>query len=390
MKTALLVDTSFAAVPIARALHDCGYRVLTVGARPTDALGASHVHYIQMDYARIADLERVIVDNSIDVLVPGCNDVSYAVCCQLANRLGYKGFEAEAALQSLDKKDKFRDLCKGLNISAPLTYPNEEAALQAPGKLIVKPVDSYSGKGISVLETPTRSALAEALLIARQETKLGRVVIEDYVEGQLYSYSAFLEEGKVKTAFNVVEYGTVNPFVVDTSYVLDHHGLESSLQQCTEILARALEIRQGLLHLQYIAQGADFWLIEPARRCPGDLYGELINRATGYPYAQAYVSAFTGTAVPAKAPGLQEYTVRHTLTSRQAGILDFVAFENASALTGWYPIAPVGMPLAPSPGGRVAITFFSARDEASRNMIVEKLKSSQMFDLHVRATQRDD
>lgn len=385
MKTALLVDTSFAAVPIASALRDNGYRVLTVGARPTDALGASHSHYIEMDYARVSDLERVIVDHSIDVLVPGCNDVSYEVCCQLANRLGYKGFETEAALQSLDKKDKFRALCKGLKISAPVTYSGVETALRAPGKLIVKPVDSYSGKGTSIIEAPSRKALDKALALALKESKLGRVVIEDYVEGQLYSYSAFLGDGKVTTAFNVIEYGTVNPFVVDTSYVLDHHVLESSLQQCAETLASALEVRQGLLHLQYIAQGDDFWLIEPARRCPGDLYSELINRATGYPYAHAYIAAFTGTAVPRKAPGPREYTVRHTLASRQAGTLDFIDFANVSALSGWYPIAPAGMPLAPSPGGRVAISFFSARDEASRNMIVEKLKSSEMFDLHFRA-----
>ena len=177
----------------------------------------------------------------------------------------------------------------------------------------MKPVDSYSGNGISVVDNPTSEALDKAVNVAQGESRLRKFVIEDYVEGQLYSYSAFLEKGKVKAAFNVAEYSIVNPFVVDTSYVLSQHVFEPSLQECAETLASALDIQHGLLHLQYIAQGSDFWLIEPARRCPGDLYSELIERATGYPYSQAYIAAFTGNTVPSQVPGDRECTVRHTL-----------------------------------------------------------------------------
>lgn len=384
MKQALLVDTNFSAAPIAAALRGAGFRVCTVGARPSDSLALNYSHYIQADYSLSGALESVMDQHGIDLLVPGCNDVSYEACCEVANQLALPGYEAVASLQRLHRKDQFRSQCESLSIPVPNTYATPEVALAAPGSLMIKPIDAYSGKGVQVLHEPTLDAIKDALNVASCASSRGGAVIEDFVDGQLYSYSAFLEAGKVQIAFNVVEFGSVNPFVVDTSYVLVEHPFEAALKANVEALAEALNIGQGLMHLQYIASETQYWLIEPTRRCPGDLYSELIKRSTGYPYAEAYISAFIGSDLPKPARSKPEYTVRHTLAADREGVLDHVQFLNRVQPSGWYPLASSGELLAPSPAGRVAVAFFNANSASERSSLVEGLRAGKMLKIHFR------
>ena len=384
MKRALLVDTNFSAAPIAAALSGDGFKVCTVGARPSDSLALAHSDYIQADYSLPGTLESVIDQYGIDLLVPGCNDVSYEVCCEVANKLGLEGFEIGASLQKLHRKDQFRSLCEALSIPAPKTYATVEEGLMAPGSLMIKPIDAYSGKGVQVLRQPTRVSIQDALNTASLASSRGTALIEDFVEGQLYSYSAFLEAGRVQAAFNVIEFGSVNPFVVDTSYVLAGHRFESELKANVETLAAALSIGRGLIHLQYIASESQYWLIEPTRRCPGDLYSELIKRSTGYPYAEAYASAFVGGDLPKPDQVKPEYTIRHTLAAESEGVLDHVQCLNGAQLTAWYSLASSGARLTPSPGGRVAVAFFTAGSEGERYSLVEDLRAGRVLKIQFR------
>jgi len=266
----------------------------------------------------------------------------------------------------------------------PKTFATPEAAIGAPGSLVIKPIDAYSGKGVQVLHEPTRDAIKDALSVASCASSRGGAVIEEFVRGQLHSYSAFLEAGKVQIAFNVVEFGSVNPFVVDTSYVVVERPFESELKADVEALAAALDISQGLMHLQYIASETQYWLIEPTRRCPGDLYSELIQRSTGYPYAEAYISAFVGSGLPKPAQLRPAYTVRHTLAADREGVLDHVQFLNRARPAGWYPLASSGALLSPSPGGRVAVAFFNATSASERSSLVEGLIAGKMLKIHFR------
>ena len=54
--------------------------------------------------------------------------------------------------------------------------------------------------------------------MVHQHTK--KYVIEEFIQGQLYSHSAFIVDKKIIIDFVVEEHCIVNPFVVDTSRVL--------------------------------------------------------------------------------------------------------------------------------------------------------------------------
>lgn len=381
MKKALLVDTNFAAVPISRALHKFGYRVATVGARESDPLAMANKDYYHLDYSDIAALESLVRRMDVDVIVPGCNDLSYGVCSEVAHRVGLPGFESPSAVSALHSKKLFRDLCAALALPAPKRYASPEAAVHSGGAVIVKPTDAFSGRGVEVLASPDTKKLQQAMERSRAHSVSSTVLLEEYVDGDLYSYSAFLNGGEVVTAFHVAEFGSVNPFVVDTSFLVPTPKIEPELRQSTNAIAKELGIRSGLVHIQYIAHEDRFWIIEPTRRCPGDLYSLLIELSTGYPYAEAYVSGFLEQSVPAVGALKRYPIVRHTVAARHSGTFQSLAIDTNVAITAWTPLATVGESLKPSPHGRVGVAFFAPKEESARDALVERLLAGEVFNL---------
>lgn len=343
-----------------------------MGSNASDALAKSSDHYIGLDYSDVDRLSAVAEELNIDFLVPGCNDLSYEVCARVAAQRGYPGFEAPEAVAQLHQKAQFRELCRAISVSVPQVFASADAASRCGGAVIVKPVDAYSGRGVTVIRRPNQENLAAAVDDAKAMSRSGEVIIEQFVDGQLYSYSAFLNGGKVAAGFSVQEFCSVNPFVVDTSYVLPDQELSRAVASDIETLAQSVGLQCGLLHVQYISDGLNYWLIEPARRCPGDLYSELITRSTGYPYAAAFIAPFIGEAPLEKTLSTVRPIIRRTVAAGQAGIFRSVSF-GGSGPVDCFLLATVGEQLTPSPGGRVALAFFNCENEASKVETVTQL-----------------
>lgn len=379
MSHALLLDASFSAVPIYESLKRWGCDVHVMSSRPQDPLAQRSAYYIEADYSDSQALSRALAETEFDFLVPGCTDVSYEMCCAVGGGR-FRGLEQLETLAQLHRKDDFRALCADLALPSPRLYNSVVEAVESGNSIIVKPVDAFSGRGLVTLLEPDAAALSDALESAIQHSAVGEALMEEYVVGNLQSYSAFLHDGKVAQAFSVAEFCSMNPYVVDTSYVLDDNPWEEPLINDVEKIAAESGIKSGLMHLQYIANEDQYWLIELTRRCPGDLYSKLIELSTGYPYADAYVSAFTGRQLPQRDFRKKtESVVRHTVTGRTTGYLESVAMKLNSQMVAWFPLAPAGAYLEPSPGGRVGVGFLRAVDTKQRDQLLKDILSGDVF-----------
>jgi hypothetical protein len=359
----LLVDTNFSSAPIYRVLVADGHEVHVVGGNPLDCLAKSAARYWQLDYSDTGALSTLVDEEAFEFLVPGCTDRSYASCME-AGRGRFPGFDDADAASFISHKARFRSLAAELGLPVPMTHAAEAIAHSQP--VIVKPVDAFSGKGITVLRDANMSSVAAAIEHARAVSASGECLVEDYVEGQLYSHSAFLAGQRVVHDFLVQEDGTANQFVVDTSRVLDSarfQPLLEDLRRWIETLARHLQLVDGLLHTQFIHDGRQTWLIELTRRCPGDLYSQLIELSTGCPYARCFALPFLAQVPEPRAERGLRPIMRHTITVKQEQGLDHVHFLRNLNIERYVPLSLVGDPLLPSPLSRVGILFCSERDQ---------------------------
>ena len=375
----LLVDTNRAAYTIYESLVMLGHDVWVVGGNPNEPLARISPNYIQLDYSDASALAELIDREDFDFIVPGCTDVSYKVCAEV-NRGRFLGIDSVEAARRINEKSAFRELAGELGIPVPRVFSFKEALKL--DSVIIKPVDSFSGRGISILKNPSRERLAKAHEEACGVSKSGEALIEEFVSGQLYSHSAFLQGGEVVADFIVREDCTTNPFTVDTSCVVFDFDpdLLQALRNDACKLFKHLELQNGLIHSQFILGQGQYWIIEVTRRCPGDLYALLIEMSTGYPYGASYAASFLGeTPLPRSAGPLRERIIRHTATSQMGESLWGFHFTQPVDLRFFVPLAEAGEYIKPSPYGRAGVFFLAAKSDDEQSAIYQRLLDGGLY-----------
>lgn len=362
-KNALLVGSSFSAAPLFFRLRKRNLNIHVCGALQSDPCHhyADESHYI--DYSNKDLLLHLVQSTKIDYLVPTCNDYSYMACCWVAEQRGFKGFDPYQTAEILHNKHLFRAFSQQHGLPVPnfkeITSEVEDLGLELTFPLLVKPVDSFSGRGVTKVFNinELNSAINHALSNSRSE----QLVLEEFVEGQLYSHSAFIKDQNI--AFDVFanEYCSVYPYQVNCSHhpsslpeTIQHHIREAMIE-----LIRLLNLQDGLLHTQLIVNENKFWIIECMRRGPGDLYGHMIEKSTGIDYTDLLIRPYIGEPYPFQFDQKPlKYIGRHTVSAAQPVINQSFSLQLASTYnTEIVALKNSGEPAQEAPFDKLAILF---------------------------------
>lgn len=368
MGRVLLLGSSFSAVPFLVRLQRMGFFVAVCGKYPSDPCheSADLSHYI--DYSDPESVLAVAEQGNYKFIVPTCNDASYLAGAYVSERLGLPGYDSLSTAKILHLKSDFRKFTAGKNISAPMAITHRKGEFLRADSLrfpvLTKPVDNFSGNGITLVYQ--RSELEDACDKAFQVTRQLEILLEEYVEGTLHSHSAFIVDGNIIIDFFVDEFCTVYNYQVNCS----NHPSRLSVQICVEVratiqrLVGELNIVNGLLHTQFIQNGVRHWIIESMRRCPGDLYGLLIEKSTGVDYFSYYLDGFLGRDSSPVDQSQERYIARHTLSTNCKKLVSCFSHSIPSDNVSFVPLKSSGCLLHAAPVDKLAILFaeFKARD----------------------------
>lgn len=364
-KNILLLDTNISAKPIYDYLLKTGNRVFVAGANPGDALAKSAENYLNIDYSNMNAVERAIKEQSIDFLIPGGNDLSYNICSVINAKYDFYNIDPLETNKIINNKQKFRKLAQNLGLHTPQII-DSLTEVSVNKAVIVKPVDAYSGHGITVLKNPDRQSVQDAIQMAIKNSKTNTYLIEEFIEGQLYSHSAFVAEHNIVKDFIVEEYCVVNEFAVDTSKLVNDFDPSILNDLRTDILklSKELNLQDGLIHTQFISDGENFWIVEVTRRCPGDLYSMLIELSTGFPYAAYYAKPFLNMKYSTDvSENKRSLVFRHTLSCEEQTSMHNINYSRSFKQLKFFPYALAGDTIKSSPFGRIGILFGYAESE---------------------------
>lgn len=380
MKKILLVDTNVSASPIYRYLIGTGDEVFVVGGNPNDYLARTAKNYVNLDYSNVDALTELVDRLGIHYLVPGCNDRSYLACAEISQRRPYYGIDTVEATEVINNKEKFRRFAADAGIPVPKVFPADWG--ETDGQVIVKPVDAFSGRGTTVVHGSDRKALDAAIAAAESFSRSNTCIIEEYISGRLYSHSAFVANNVIVADFIVEEHGTANPFVVDTSrvdYAFSTDMLEAIRGEIIKLAGR-LALQDGLLHTQFLVEGDRFWFVEVTRRCPGDLYSQLIELSTGFPYCESYARPFIGQAMIEPPKALQHnWITRHTVSLPYEQHMESVAFRSPMQIVKWVPLAIAGDLIRPSPFSRIGLLFVESGNREDQDRLFERMLRREIY-----------
>lgn len=359
----LLIGTSFSAAPLLHVLKAMGLEVAVCGAAPDDPCVAWADHYFPIDYSDSEELLELVRQEKFSALCPSCNDYAYLSAATVSAILGYSGFDLPDATTILHNKAAFRAFAQRHGFPVPRAKPadaHDLAALHYP--VLVKPTDSFSGRGCVKLSSPEdlSEAIEEAILASRQS----RALVEEFIEGTLHSHSAFLRSQSVVAEVFVDEFCTAYPFQVNCSNSPSRlePKLRRQVRECINDLAKALGLVDGLLHTQFIVRGNEFYLIECMRRCPGDLYYHLVSYATGVPYIENYLRPFLGQSMTFPVTFTTIPWARHTLSLSSNAVIWSFNHRIPAVETRYFPLRESGSFVREAPYGKFAILFARFED----------------------------
>src|SRR5215510_4014485 len=282
----LVLNGSHSDIPLIQTAKKLGYHVITTGNLP-ELIGHAYAdEYHNCDFSDVKAVLKLAEKLKIDAVVSCSNDFVLITAAYVGEKMGLPGHDTYENALTLNHKHRFKKyaLANKLPVAKTQFFNSKNDALDwfQPDllPLIIKPVDLTGGKGVSKAET--HEEYIAAINTAFSQSRVGHIVGEQFIVGTQYSFSSFLVDQKVVFAFSDNEFSYKNPFLVSTSAApaLYIDEVKNQIVETIEKVAAQLNLRDGLFHVQYLLDANHkLYIIEPTRRCSGDLYSYPVNYA---------------------------------------------------------------------------------------------------------------
>jgi formate-dependent phosphoribosylglycinamide formyltransferase (GAR transformylase) len=361
----LMIGSSAGMLKIAAKIKAYGHYLIVMGrdnGDPCHNLANKSIFVDYRDRVKCAELAKNL---EIDFIVPGSNDVAFDTSHHIAKLRNLDYFDSGHTIQMLHNKQGFRNLLGELGLAQPRVYGLEDI-LSSPKNLhqttlLIKPELSFSGKGISKVKVTEH--LTPAIELATKSSRNGKYIIEEFIEGDLFSVSAFLEDGKATKTFFVNEFCFTNPYAVCASFTPSTltDELQKYVTGSVTKIAKHLNLKNGLIHIQFILDKDNtVFFIECMRRMIGDFYAKNIFHAYGVDYYDLYLRPYLGMTYddPAITHNVPKTIARTVLGGAKPFIFSGISNPNDFRIIEYIPLKVSGDHIDKYPADKVGVIFY--------------------------------
>lgn len=335
--------------------------------------------YILADYNDLEAMRKIAIEKKIDAICTPCSDNGAINAAIIAEELGLPGHDTPEVQRILSRKDDFKKLTRQLGITSPRA---EEFcnALEAIGwireqklPVIVKPADSAGGNGVSTIHE--YSQVEQAVNLAFEKSRSGVIVAEPFITGTQHGMCAFLINKKIAACVSNDELSGENKYLVKTDIfpATDFDVVKEQLYREVELIAKELNLVDGIFHLQYILHDGKAYILEVMKRNIGNLYSIPASRAYDFNWNEWYLKSQCGMdcsqlKIPSENPQISAYTAIH---GTKNGIVSdvYVAPELAQKVyrrvDKWYD----GYEIKSFMTDKIGILFFNCKNRHEANEI---------------------
>lgn len=328
-RTIVVIGAADGSVSTYQRAAELGYRTIAVDIRP-GAPGVAHAdEFVQASVRAPEQIAAALLerDDIAGVLCPA-SDVGLRTQAWLARHWNLPDPLPVPVVRASVDKQVFRQVCARLGLPDYGSVAGEPgpalvaAAQQLRFPALVKPVDSSGGRGVVSCPGPSRleSAFAEALA----HSPSGRVVVEEYVDGDHFSVEALIEGGQV--AFHAVTDRAVTPppYFVTSAHLLPAAlpaQVDEQLVDMLNAVCADLGYRTGPMTLDAVlGRDGHLYLIEMGARIGGNGLAEAVAACHGVDLVAGSIAAAVGEPLRPE-PHEPRPTLVHLLTSDRAGHL---------------------------------------------------------------------
>lgn len=300
----------------------------------------------------IEGIKQLVIDEKVDFVITACADQVLLVVAKVCEELNLPCYIDYKTATLVSDKTYMKDIFvkNGVPTAKHVvmgTFDDDKVKeFQFP--LIVKPVDSYSSRGVRKVfnSEEMKKAFEEAVQISRTKT----AIVEEFCEGEELTVDVYVEDGKAHVLTTSISdkiadkdrfviYRTKNPAPITDS-------VKEQIQDTAQKIAEAFGLMDSPMLIQMISDGKRISVLEFCARTGGSIKYRLIKKASGFDVIKAVADLTTGKKPHVGEIKSESKYITNTFLYCKPGVFDheegFEELKKEGIITEYYIFAAKG------------------------------------------------
>ena len=341
MKKLLIIGASVLQLPAIKKAKEMGYYVGVIDYDP-NAVGIEFAdEYFNVSTIDIEGVTKTAKAFCPDGIVTLATDMPMRSIAAAAKELSLPAISMETAIKTTDKGEMIKAFEK-CGVAHPWFYiiEDEKALENTVDKLsfpcILKPCDNSGSRGVVLCKS--RNTLKTDYLYAKDCSRGGGVIIEEYLEGNEVSVEVIALSGKAHIIQVTDKITTGAPHFVEMGHSQPSRLSENAILEIKKLAAdavKAVGIQNGPAHVEIMLTKNGPKMIELGARLGGDcITTHLTPLSTGVDMVQAVIEIACGTTPDIQPKQSLASAISFISAETNGTISDISGIENARAIKG--------------------------------------------------------
>lgn len=304
--------------------------------------------FFHVDVFDIEAIKNIAQSEKVDFLITVCADQVLLVVAQVSEMLGLPCYIDYQTGKNVSDKILMKKIFVDSDVPTTKYVRTDYLNMEEIGKLkfpmVVKPVDAYSSRGVR--KATNNEELAQYYEEARQISRRGGVIVEEFFEGEEISVDAFVVNGKAKVlcVTNSEKVKNKDRFVIFRgrypAMVTD--AVLAKIEDVCQKIADGFGLKNSPLLVQLLNNGEDISVLEFCSRTGGNMKYLLIKYASGVDVIGATIDITLGLE-PDLTPKCPKYpVVVNNFMYCEPGVFDhfegFEELERKGIINEFHPV----------------------------------------------------
>ncbi len=297
---ALVVAGGVPQIELIRQLKERGITTILADGSAAAVARPYADRFYQVNIFDIRAVREIAEKEQVDFLLTVCADQVLLVVAEVSEMLGLPCYIDYQTARNVSDKILMKRIFKKIGVPTTdyvqLDHFDRDAVVGLRYPLVVKPVDAYSSKGVRRADDPEElERFAEE---ARQISRSGGVIVEEFFQGDEISVDAFVVGGKARilTVSNSDKIQSDDRFVIFRGRypVAASDAVLEKIREIAQKIADGFGLVNAPLLIQLLHHGDEVSVLEFCARTGGNMKWLLIKYSSGVDVITATIDITLG------------------------------------------------------------------------------------------------
>lgn len=396
-KKIMILGASILQLPAIEKAKEMGLDVIAVDMNP-EAVGFK-VPGVEREIISTIDTPAIVEAakrHKIDGIMTLATDMPMRSVAAVAKEMGLIGIDADTALKATNKAEMRAALQTG-RVPIPKFFKaaNEEEYMDAVKQFnvpfIVKPADSSGSRGIfEVIDITNQELIKEAYCYCRPFSRVGDVVVEEYMSGPEVSVETLSVDGTCHVIQITDKLTTGAPHYVEIGHSQPTKHSKEIAEKIAEVAKaanRAIGIKNGPSHTEIIVTAEGPKIVELGARLGGDnITTHLVPLSTGVNMVECCIKIALGEKPDMEPKWSKGSSIRYF--QQTTGVVKSIeGIEEAEKVSGVQQISivhDVGEKVTEITSSGARMGFVIAQDEDAESAVEDCMKALEQIKITIR------